>query len=75
MDSVLEDEQLTRPPWGEFARVITLTAVWAAGKLVVQGLNSTTLSDADVLERAMVERPPGTPLITVCNHTRCSVWH
>lgn len=79
MDSVVEhDEQLTRPPWGEFARVLTVTGIWAVGKLVVQGMNTTTVVEDHHFQRALLEREPGAPLITVCNHTRwaqalCSV--
>ena len=73
MDSAVEhdDEQLTRPPWGELGRVLTLTSVWAAGKFVVQALNTTTVVDGHHFQRALSERESGAPLITVCNHTRC----
>ena len=64
------DEELTRPPWGEIARVLTLTGIWAVGKFVVQGINTTTVVDGQHFREALLEREPDTPLITVCNHTR-----
>ena len=71
MDSLVDEaEAVTRPPWGELARTVTLSAVWAAGKLVVQGLNTTAVQDLDTFRQALQQRPPGTPLVTVSNHTR-----
>ena len=72
MDSCVEaDEALTRPPWGEFARVLTVTSVWAAGKFVLQVLNTTSVDGGARFEQALLERPARAPLVTVCNHTRC----
>ena len=69
-DIAAVDDLVTRPPWGEFGRAITLAGVGFVGKLTLNYLNTTEIRNGDTLSRIINERAPGVGLVTVCNHTR-----
>ena len=73
MDALEEpDESITRPPWGQLGRALTLGVISATGKLFLNVLNTTRMHNLGALHRAVDERPPGVGLITVSNHPRCA---
>ena len=74
MDGLVEDcrldDSIMGPPWGELGRAFTLGVVAGFSKLILNGLNTTVVRNHDVYLQAVQQRPPGTGLITVSNHTR-----
>ena len=71
MDSLVEpEEDVRRPPWGELGRAITIGLVASLGKLVIQGLTRLEVKNQSRFLDAVTHRPPGSGLVTVCNHTR-----
>lgn len=57
-------------PWGKLGRDFTLAFVSIGSKFVLNVLNTTRITNPERIEKAASERPPGTGLLTVCNHTR-----
>ena len=71
MDSLVDpEEDVRRPPWGELGRAFTIGLVASLGKLVIQGLNRFEVENKPRFLDAVAHRPPGSGLVTVCNHTR-----
>lgn len=74
MDAICETDPLegvpTDAPWGHFGRNLTLGLVAIGSKFLLNVLNTTKINNQDRTERAVSERPSGTGLLTVCNHTR-----
>lgn len=75
MDSLLEPEDTLREaylgaPWGALGRSATLGVVSAYAKLLLRVLNTTEVDGLDRFHDAVLHRPEGVGLITVCNHTR-----
>lgn len=66
-----EETRTLAPPWGPWGRSATLGVVSGLSKLVLQALNTTVVHNWDRWEAALLQRRPGTGLLTVCNHTRC----
>lgn len=71
MDTLVEPEHdISEPPWGVWGRDFTLAVVALGGIVLMQWLNALQVEDGDRITRLVTQRTPGTPLFTVCNHTR-----
>lgn len=69
------DAEAVLPPWGEAGRVATLAAIAAASKFYLNVLNTTTIVGVERFQQASLDRDLGQGLLTVCNHTRCTLTH
>ncbi len=74
MDAICEPDPIhgvpIDAPWGRLGRDLTLAFVSIGSKFVLNVLNTTRFTNVERIEKAATERPPGTGLLTVCNHTR-----
>ena len=75
MDALAEDvhvdfDTVTTPPWGPYGRVAVLTGIAGICKFALNVLNTTNVSEEERerFVRAVTEREPGVPLLTVGNH-------
>ncbi|PNH05758.1 Tafazzin [Tetrabaena socialis] len=62
-------EAVLAAPGGALGRSLTLGGVSTIARLVLNVLNTTKIINQDALITAVTDRPPGTGLMTVCNHT------
>ncbi|CAL8463510.1 g3044 [Coccomyxa elongata] len=73
MDAICEPDPIHGvpfdAPWGRLGRDLTLALVSIGSKFVLNVLNTTRFTNVERIEKAATERPPGTGLLTVCNHT------
>ncbi|XP_053614761.1 tafazzin isoform X2 [Plodia interpunctella] len=53
------------------ASSFTVAVVGLFSKIIIEFLNKTTVYNRETLSRAVSQRPPGVPLITVSNHHSC----
>ncbi|KOB71172.1 Tafazzin-like protein, partial [Operophtera brumata] len=53
------------------ASSITVAVVGLFSKIIIDFLNKTTIYNREALMRAVKQRPPGVPLLTVSNHHSC----
>lgn len=73
MDAICEDPIEGVPidaPWGDLGRNFTLGLVSIGSKFVLNVLNTTKIYNVEGIEEIATNRPSGTGLLTVCNHTR-----
>lgn len=66
------DDIILQSPTTEFGRVLVLSGVAALCKLTMLFMNRTTIKNEPALQ-IITDRPEDQALITVSNHTRCSV--
>jgi len=60
----------TKPPWGTYGRDFTFGVISGWAKVVMHVLNDFEVSNPQTFRQYVIEREEGTPLFTVCNHTR-----
>lgn len=65
----------TLPPWGVLGRNFTLGVVSGGSKLVLQVLNTLHVRGGESFRNHVLDREPGTPLFTICNHIRSVIRH
>ncbi|MEW5309698.1 MAG: hypothetical protein WDW38_001563 [Sanguina aurantia] len=63
------DDEILKSPWGKLGRGATFGVVSGAGKLILNVLNTTTVTNHETLLSAVLKREPGKGLLTISNHT------
>ena len=66
----MSDVDYTQPPWGIYGRDLVLGVISGGSKAILQGLNQFNVNGLERFQNAVLNRPQGTALFTVSNHTR-----
>jgi hypothetical protein len=65
-----QETDYTQPPWGSYGRNVTFGVISGWANVVMHVLNDFEVSNLERFRQYVIKREAGTPLFTVCNHTR-----